>query len=185
MTSVDPLQSLLTETLYSQLDRDITPPGKLSQKIKHFITEAIRPRGNNQSYYFRVTKGFLIRLPEDFDRCIGIAVCLEISKITHGRIFGGKECDPPDNLGRDILLDAAIIRIKTLVVAISASPFAFGAIPVGTGKSGIQGYFLNAPLKPLPEPGRIIVVSLVTPPWEFSWLHRILFVGKNSRTIRY
>jgi hypothetical protein len=117
-------------------------------------------------------QSLFIGRPKYFDWGISIAEGLKIGEITHRRIFAGEKPDSFQNLTCNILFGTAIIRVKTLVVAIRASAAPTGAIPVRTGKSGIQGNFLYTAIKFFPEPGRIIVVSFFISPWEFPLNHQ-------------
>jgi hypothetical protein len=72
----------------------------------------------------------------------------------------------------------AIIRIETPVVTVGTTALPPGAIPVGTGKACVEGYFLNLPVKGFPVITRIIVVSLIAAPNEFQFVHPLILAVK-------
>jgi len=47
----------------------------------------------------------------------------------------------------------AVGRIEGLVVAVSTTTLSFAAIPVGTGKACVEGYFLHLNLKVFGQKG--------------------------------
>ena len=54
----------------------------------------------------------------------------------------GKELFSFFQLYGDRFFGPAVFRIKRLIVAIRATSLPLGSIPIGAGKTGIQGYFL-------------------------------------------
>ena len=108
------------------------------QITQQTFRHTIGTRTNHQPDYPIHRQCFLILTLQAFQLRICIGVGLKIGQIFHFRIFMGKKAFPFFQLGSDRLLCPAVIRIKSLVIAICTSAPSFCSVTIRTSETCVQ-----------------------------------------------
>ena len=89
--------------------------------MKQGIRHTIRPGTDDQTDYIGNSERFFVFPFQGFQLTVSISIRLEVSKVLHLRILMGKEYLPFFQLLGNGLFRTAILRIESLVVAVSTT----------------------------------------------------------------
>lgn len=162
MSAVDAQQSIVVGTLDAVFNGEESLPVQLFEIVEKFIAYAVGTRTDYQAYNIVAAKSLLILCAQFVDRGVCVAVRLKISDVFHVGVFARKKSLSLFYLFGYRFVAVAVGGVESLVVAERTAAAAHSAIAVGTGKSCIDGYLLNAirehPSYPFAE--RIVVVHI-------------------------
>ena len=121
MSSIDTTKCSIIRTLNTILHQQESMLINLFQIMKQGIRHTIRPGTDHKSDNVVNAQRFFIFSFQGFQLTVSISIRLEVSKVLHLRILMGKEYLPFFQLLGNGLFRTAILRIESLVVAVSTT----------------------------------------------------------------
>lgn len=115
------------------------------QQVQLGRVNAIGTCSYDYTHHVRMSQGLSIHLIQSVKGCVCVRIRLEIGQIMPGvPVSDLVEGYTLVQLAAYALARGAVIRVKCIIVAISAASHPDAAVPVGAGKSGINDKFLQA-----------------------------------------
>ena len=131
MPAVDALQSGVVHRLDAVFHNDDSPSAQLLQIVECLLRHAVWACADDDAHHAVLRQRLLIAAAQRVEWGIGVAVCLEVGEVTHGRIFPCEEVLARLYLLPDALRRIAVRGIKRTVVAERASSCRHRSVAVG------------------------------------------------------
>ncbi len=143
VAAMDEIQGAVMDALQTKLQPEIGGAMVAFQQIQDFLTQTVGTGADRQAQDIRHGQGLVETGPELRHRGAGVGVGLEIGQKTTGPVFADHDLLAVLDLVADggAAFDAG--RARALGAAEDAAGQVAGAAPVGAGKPGVNGDFMN------------------------------------------
>ena len=134
------------------------------EQCQYLRSQAVRSRGDGDTADVRMIQGRTLDLFQIRERCVTIGICLKISD----QILSDGFIAEIGNAFRNLFFHRFAEDVYGKIAAAAATtedtaPSVQGAVPIGTGHPGIQGYFITFMVKRIFRIGIQRVVGLTVP----------------------